>query len=63
MTDPTVAPRQGDEGATYAWIRVAPEFERAAAMTRNARERALLLERVRTCELEIQPQTNRVSNN
>ncbi|HET9637329.1 MAG TPA: RNA polymerase sigma factor [Gemmatimonadaceae bacterium] len=40
-----------------------PEFERAAAMTRNSRERALLLERVRACEVEIQPETNRVSNN
>ena len=40
-----------------------PEFERAASMTRNSRERALLLERVRACELEIQPETNRVSNN
>jgi RNA polymerase sigma factor (sigma-70 family) len=40
-----------------------PEFERAAAMTRNTRERALLLERMRTCELEIQPETSRVSNN
>ena len=40
-----------------------PEFERAAAMTRNSRERALLLERMRTCELEIPPETNRVSNN
>ena len=26
-----------------------PEFERAAAMTRNARERELLLERAREC--------------
>jgi predicted RNA polymerase sigma factor len=26
-----------------------PEFERAAALTRNARERALLLERARAC--------------
>ncbi|HJP86580.1 MAG TPA: RNA polymerase sigma factor [Gemmatimonadaceae bacterium] len=40
-----------------------PEFERAASMTRNSRERALLLERMRACELEIQPETNRVSNN
>ena len=40
-----------------------PEFERAAAMTRNSRERALLLERLRACELEIQPETNRASNN
>ena len=40
-----------------------PEFERAAAMTRNSRERALLLERVHACELEIQPETNRGSNN
>ena len=36
------------------------EFERAASMTRNSRERALLLERARSCELEIQPETHRV---
>ncbi|HEX6628828.1 MAG TPA: DUF6596 domain-containing protein, partial [Gemmatimonadaceae bacterium] len=36
------------------------EFERAASMTRNSRERALLLERARACELESQPETNRV---
>jgi predicted RNA polymerase sigma factor len=29
-----------------------PEFERAAALTRNARERELLLERVRACSAE-----------
>ena len=40
-----------------------PEFERAASLTRNTRERALLMERVRACELEIQPETNRVNNN
>ena len=40
-----------------------PEFERAASMTRNSRERALLLDRVRACEVEIQPETDRVSNN
>ena len=39
------------------------EFERAASMTRNSRERALLLERARACELENQPETNRVSSN
>lgn len=40
-----------------------PEFERAASLTRNTRERALLTERIRACELEIQPETNRVSDN
>jgi predicted RNA polymerase sigma factor len=28
-----------------------PEFERAASMTRNSRERALLLDRARECDL------------
>jgi predicted RNA polymerase sigma factor len=27
-----------------------PEFERAASLTRNAREREMLLERARACE-------------
>lgn len=30
------------------------EFERAAALTRNTRERALLLERAAACELPLQ---------
>jgi predicted RNA polymerase sigma factor len=32
-----------------------PEFERAASLTRNARERELLLERARTCETVERP--------
>jgi RNA polymerase sigma-70 factor, ECF subfamily len=39
------------------------EFERAASMTRNSRERALLLERARTCKLENQPEKNHVGSN
>ena len=39
------------------------EFERAASMTRNSRERALLLERARECGLDDQPETNHVSSN
>ncbi|HJQ10316.1 MAG TPA: RNA polymerase sigma factor [Gemmatimonadaceae bacterium] len=39
------------------------EFERAASMTRNSRERALLLERARECELEDQPQNKHVRSN
>ena len=32
-----------------------PEFERAAALTRNARERELLLERARACATDSAP--------
>jgi RNA polymerase sigma factor (sigma-70 family) len=32
-----------------------PEFERAAALTRNARERELLLERARACASDVEP--------
>ena len=38
------------------------EFERAASMTRNSRERALLLERARECEPD-QPETKNVGSN
>ncbi|HKR08634.1 MAG TPA: RNA polymerase sigma factor [Gemmatimonadaceae bacterium] len=38
------------------------EFERAASMTRNSRERALLLERARDCEPD-QPETRNVGSN
>ena len=38
------------------------EFERAASMTRNSRERALLLERARECEPD-QPETKHVGSN
>jgi predicted RNA polymerase sigma factor len=31
------------------WGEARPEFERAASLTRNARERELLLERARAC--------------
>jgi RNA polymerase sigma-70 factor, ECF subfamily len=33
-----------------------PEFERAASLTRNARERELLLDRARACEGGSMPQ-------
>ncbi|HKW09804.1 MAG TPA: RNA polymerase sigma factor [Gemmatimonadaceae bacterium] len=39
------------------------EFERAASMTRNSRERALLLERARECGLDDQLENNHVSSN
>ncbi len=39
------------------------EFERAASMTRNTRERALLLDRARECGLDDKPEKNNVSNN
>ena len=38
------------------------EFERAASMTRNSRERALLLERARECDPD-QPETKNVGSN
>jgi RNA polymerase sigma factor (sigma-70 family) len=39
------------------------EFERAASMTRNSRERDLLLDRARACELEDQQEANNVGSN